>query len=73
MLVFKLHDLRVYIVSTYFLIIFPAGSKLLFLTLRQQTVTAQSVLFADDVKISKQMLKFATGFVATYDANALMP
>jgi hypothetical protein len=43
--------------------IYIEGSKLLFLTLRQQTVTAQSVLLADDATISKQMLKFATGFV----------
>jgi aspartyl-tRNA synthetase len=35
--------------------------KRLFLTLRQQTVTAQSLLAVDEENISKQMFKFASG------------
>lgn len=35
---------------------------MLFLTLRQQTVTAQSILVVEDGSVSKQMLKFATGY-----------
>ena len=40
---------------------FNLGSKMLFITLRQQTWTVQSILTVDDTTISKQMLKFATG------------
>jgi aspartyl-tRNA synthetase len=39
----------------------PTGAKMLFLTLRQQTNTAQSILVLEDSVISKQMLRFATG------------
>jgi aspartyl-tRNA synthetase len=38
----------------------PTGAKMLFITLRQQTVTAQSILVLEEGLISKQMLKFAT-------------
>jgi aspartyl-tRNA synthetase len=38
----------------------PTGAKMLFITLRQQTATAQSILVLEEGVISKQMLKFAT-------------
>jgi hypothetical protein len=43
-------------------LIIYSGAKMLFVTLRQKTVTVQSILTVDDTKISKQMLKFASGF-----------
>lgn len=42
----------------------PTGAKMLFVTLRQQTMTVQSILTVDETNISKQMLKFATGITA---------
>ena len=39
----------------------PVGAKMLFLNLRQRTVTIQAILTVDQDSISKQMLKFATG------------
>jgi aspartyl-tRNA synthetase len=38
----------------------PTGAKMLFITLRQQDSTSQSILVADSDTISKQMLKFST-------------
>lgn len=40
------------------------GVKILFLTLRQQTVTAQSILVHDKDQISKQMMKFASSITS---------
>jgi hypothetical protein len=42
------------------------GAKLLFLTLRQKTVTAQSILVIDEAVVSKQMLKFATRYESAF-------
>ena len=42
----------------------PVGAKMLFLNLRQRLDTIQSILTVDDNdQISKQMLKFATGYI----------
>ena len=40
-----------------------SAGKLCFLTLRQRTVTVQSVIAQDATNVSKQMLKFANEYV----------
>jgi aspartyl-tRNA synthetase len=40
----------------------PTGAKMLFITIRQQASTVQSILTLDAENISKQMLKWSTRF-----------